>query len=98
MKHKFTEQEIKDRIKSSPELFSPNVITRCLFQQRILPNVCYLGGPAEIVYWESIKKFFENCSFPNVKRKSVSLNKLIDASVIWLWTQLVVLPPSFLKT
>ena len=39
----FTEQEIKDKIKSSPELFSPNVITRCLFQQRILPNVCYLG-------------------------------------------------------
>ena len=60
----FTEQEIKDRIKSSPELFSPNVITRCLFQQRILPNVCYLGGPAEIVYWESFKKFFDNYNIP----------------------------------
>ena len=62
----FTEQEIKDRIKSSPELFSPNVITRCLFQQRILPNVCYLGGPSEIVYWESFKKFFEhyNITYP----------------------------------
>ena len=60
----FTEQEIKDKIKSSPELFSPNVITRCLFQQRILPNVCYLGGPAEIVYWESFKKFFDNYNIP----------------------------------
>ena len=60
----FSEQEIKDRIKSSPELFSPNVITRCLFQQRILPNVCYLGGPSEIVYWQSFKKFFDNYNIP----------------------------------
>ena len=60
----FTEKEIKDKIKSSPELFSPNVITRCLYQQKILPNVCYLGGPAEIVYWESFKKFFDNYKVP----------------------------------
>ena len=62
----FTKKEIKDKIVSSPELFSPNVITRCLYQQRILPNVCYLGGPSEIVYWESFKKFFEhyNITYP----------------------------------
>ena len=62
----FTEKEIKDKIGSSPELFSPNVITRCLYQQRILPNICYIGGPAEIVYWESFKKFFEyyDISYP----------------------------------
>ena len=62
----FTKKEIKDKIGSSPELFSPNVITRCLYQQRILPNVCYLGGPSEIVYWESFKKFFEhyNITYP----------------------------------
>ena len=60
----FTEKEIKDKIGSSPELFSPNVITRCLYQQRILPNICYIGGPAEIVYWESFKKFFEYYDIP----------------------------------
>jgi bacillithiol biosynthesis cysteine-adding enzyme BshC len=60
----FTEQEIKDKIRSSPESFSPNVITRCLYQQKILPNVCYIGGPAEIVYWESFKKFFDNYKIP----------------------------------
>ena len=62
----FTKKEIKDKIVSSPELFSPNEITRCLYQQRILPNVCYLGGPSEIVYWESFKKFFEhyNITYP----------------------------------
>ena len=60
----FTEKEIKDKIGFSPESFSPNVITRCLYQQRILPNICYIGGPAEIVYWESFKKFFEYYDIP----------------------------------
>ncbi len=60
----YTEEEIRNKIVNSPESFSPNVITRCLFQQRILPNVCYLGGPAEIVYWESFKKFFDHYNVP----------------------------------
>ncbi len=62
----FSEKEIKDKIESSPDSFSPNVITRCLYQQSILPNICYLGGPAEIIYWQSFKKFFDhyNISYP----------------------------------
>ena len=77
----FTEKEIKDKIKSSPELFSPNVITRCLYQQRILPNICYLGGPAEIVYWESFKKFFDNynISYPVLVPRDFAL--LLTAKV-----------------
>ncbi len=56
----FDEHEMKKLIHSSPENFSPNVISRCLFQQSILPNVSYVGGPAEIVYWLSFKKFFKH--------------------------------------
>tara|TARA_B100002051_G_scaffold275954_1_gene321750 strand:- start:2148 stop:3065 length:918 start_codon:yes stop_codon:yes gene_type:complete len=59
-KFSFSEMEIKDKIESSPDSFSPNVITRCLYQQKILPNVCYVGGPAEIVYWQSFIKFFSH--------------------------------------
>ena len=65
-KFSFSEMEIKDKIESSPDSFSPNVITRCLYQQKILPNVCYVGGPAEIVYWQSFIKFFShyNIQYP----------------------------------
>ena len=88
----FTEKEIKDRIKSSPELFSPNVITRCLYQQRILPNVCYLGGPAEIVYWESFKKFFDNynISYPVLVPRDFAL--LLTTKVQKLIKKLNLLP------
>lgn len=56
----FDESMMKKLIHSSPENFSPNVVSRCLFQQSILPNISYVGGPAEIVYWLSFKKFFIN--------------------------------------
>ena len=55
----FSEEEILKEIEKSPEKFSPNVITRCLYQEYILPNVCYIGGPAEITYWLEFKKFFD---------------------------------------
>ena len=62
----FDENQMKKLVHSSPENFSPNVISRCLFQQSILPNLSYVGGPAEIVYWLSFKKFFEhyNINYP----------------------------------
>ena len=55
----FTEEEITKEIDENPQYFSPNVISRCLYQQSILPNICYLGGPAEVVYWLEFKKFFD---------------------------------------
>ncbi|MDT8347711.1 MAG: bacillithiol biosynthesis BshC, partial [Flavobacteriaceae bacterium] len=44
----------------------PNVLLRPLYQERILPNLCYIGGAGEISYWLQLKSFFEasNCVFP----------------------------------
>ncbi len=44
----------------NPEFFSPNVITRPIYQELILPDVAVTGGPAEISYWLEYKKLFEN--------------------------------------
>ena len=35
---------ILDEVNSNPERFSPNVIMRPLYQETILPNLCYVGG------------------------------------------------------
>jgi bacillithiol synthase len=39
--------------------YSPNVILRTLYQETILPNVAYVGGPAEIAYWLELKRTFD---------------------------------------
>src|SRR5205085_1169753 len=48
---RFSEDEIIKNIEEFPENFSPNVVMRPLFQESILPNIAFIGGPAEISYW-----------------------------------------------
>ncbi|PWA10807.1 bacillithiol biosynthesis cysteine-adding enzyme BshC [Flavobacterium laiguense] len=65
-KIEFTETEILALLESNPEKFSPNVIMRPLYQEVILPNLCYIGGGGEIAYWFELKSFFASAkiTFP----------------------------------
>ena len=56
----FTEAELKQEIKQFPERFSPNVVMRPLYQECILPNIAYIGGGAEVVYWLELKSNFDH--------------------------------------
>jgi len=55
----FTREELKKKIQDTPEHFSPNVVMRPLYQEYILPNIAYVGGGAEVVYWLELKSNFE---------------------------------------
>lgn len=58
-KMEFSENEILSLLENHPEKFSPNVIMRPLYQEVILPNLCYIGGGGEIAYWLELKSFFD---------------------------------------
>ena len=62
----FSENGILELVAKNPERFSPNVILRPLYQEVILPNLCYIGGGGEIAYWLELKTTFQayNCTFP----------------------------------
>ena len=60
----FTEAEISALIEQHPEKFSPNVILRPLYQEYILPNLAYVGGPAEVIYWLQLKSVFDQYKIP----------------------------------
>ena len=62
----FTPTEILELVEQHPEKFSPNVILRPLYQEVILPNLCYIGGGGEIGYWLELKSYFDavNITFP----------------------------------
>lgn len=55
----WTPTEILNEVEEFPERFSPNVILRPLYQEVILPNLCYIGGGGEIAYWLQLKSNFE---------------------------------------
>jgi bacillithiol synthase len=56
---KFTEEGMKAEIAAYPDRFSPNVIMRPVYQEVILPNLAYIGGGAELVYWLQLKSNFD---------------------------------------
>jgi bacillithiol biosynthesis cysteine-adding enzyme BshC len=55
----FSEDELLKEVENHPERFSPNVILRPLYQEVILPNLCYIGGGGELAYWLELKSTFE---------------------------------------
>lgn len=63
---RFSKAEMIKLIEDHPERFSPNVVLRPLYQEMILPNLAYVGGPAEVVYWLQLKVLFKhlNTEFP----------------------------------
>jgi len=61
---KWTEDEIIKELNNFPEKFSPNVMMRPLYQEIILPNLCYIGGGGELAYWLELKDYFEKASIP----------------------------------
>ncbi len=56
----FSESEILQILDSQPENFSPNVVLRPLYQETILPNLAYIGGPSEVPYWLQLKGIFDH--------------------------------------
>ncbi|MES2591972.1 MAG: bacillithiol biosynthesis cysteine-adding enzyme BshC [Bacteroidota bacterium] len=71
----FTKNTLLDELKEHPERFSPNVVLRPLFQQKILPNLAYIGGPGEIAYWLEYKRMFDyhKISFPVLMPRNFAL-------------------------
>lgn len=55
----FSQTEMEDLIENETEKISPNVVLRPLYQQSILPNIAYVGGPGELSYWLEYKAMFD---------------------------------------
>ena len=57
-------RELLEELEAYPQRFSPNVVTRPLYQELILPNVAYVGGPSEVAYWLELVRAFAALDIP----------------------------------
>lgn len=71
----FSRAGLLERMERHPEQFSPNVILRPVYQEMVLPNLAYVGGPAEIAYWLQLKSMFDalHVSFPLLVPRNFAL-------------------------
>ncbi len=60
----FSRDEILVELENNPHNFSPNALLRPLYQEVILPNLCYVGGGGELAYWFQLKDYFKSVSIP----------------------------------
>lgn len=93
----WTQEELLQELKEHPERFSPNVILRGILQERLLPDVAFIGGGAEVAYWLQLKTVFEHYHtfYPTVllrqsalwiEPKAVELQEQTNLSVAELFT------------
>ena len=73
----FSETEMIAEAENHPERFSPNVITRPLYQEKVIPNLAYIGGGGELAYWMERQSQFAHygIEFPMLIRRN---------SVMWI--------------
>ena len=71
----WTKEELLKHLREVPERFSPNVLLRPLYQEVILPNLCYIGGGGELAYWFEMKEMFTafNVTFPMLLLRNSAL-------------------------
>lgn len=71
----FTKEELLKELDEHPERFSPNVVARPLYQEVILPNLCYIGGGGELAYWLELKSYFDEVgvTFPMLMLRNSAL-------------------------
>ncbi|WP_400078615.1 bacillithiol biosynthesis cysteine-adding enzyme BshC [Winogradskyella sp. R77965] len=78
----WNKSEIIEHLNLHPERFSPNVIMRPLYQEVVLPNLCYIGGGGEMIYWLQLKSNFEaqQVTFPMLLLRNSALVKTTKQS------------------
>ncbi|HPF11643.1 MAG TPA: bacillithiol biosynthesis cysteine-adding enzyme BshC [Flavobacteriaceae bacterium] len=60
----FGQGSLLETLHQHPERFSPNALLRPLYQEVLLPNLCYIGGGGELAYWMQLKGYFESVQVP----------------------------------
>ena len=85
-------EEVTADIAANPMNYSPNVVLRPLFEEIILPNLCYIGGSGEINYWLQLKAVFHSFAvvFPILQTRISALyidkgtqKKLTQMEMVW---------------
>jgi bacillithiol biosynthesis cysteine-adding enzyme BshC len=60
----FTLEALTEQARTSPNLFSPNVLLRPLVQDTLFPTICYVAGPSELAYLGQLREVYGSFDIP----------------------------------
>ncbi len=84
---RWNRNQLLQELSEHPERFSPNAALRPLYQETILPNLCYVGGWGEIAYWLELLPVFNQHQTP-YPLLLPRISRLLVSSEDWqIWQQ-----------
>jgi bacillithiol synthase len=88
----------EELIEKEPGKISPNVVLRPMYQQHILPNIAYVGGPGELNYWLEYRSAFEamGIQFPILQLRASVM--IVDKNQEQKWSKLGLKSRDIFKT
>ena len=60
----YSKAALLDRVRQTPQQFSPNVLLRPLVQDTLFPTVCYVAGPSELAYLGQLRGVYDAFGIP----------------------------------
>lgn len=60
----FTVDALTEQARTSPNLFSPNVLLRPLVQDTLFPTISYVAGPSELAYLGQLRDVYASFGIP----------------------------------
>lgn len=77
----------KQEAPSNASDMSPNAALRPLYQEWIVPNLVYVGGPSEVKYWMQLKGMFDNYEMPVPILHLRKSNIIVPAKQVKIYSQ-----------
>ena len=74
--------DLLQRIRQSPQHFSPNVLLRPLVQDTLFPTVCYVAGPNELAYLAQLRDVYASFGIPMPLMHQRATATLLDSNAI----------------
>jgi bacillithiol biosynthesis cysteine-adding enzyme BshC len=74
--------ELLERVRRSPQEFSPNVLLRPLVQDTLFPTVCYVAGPSELAYHGQLGGVYKAFGIPRPLVQQRATATLLDANAM----------------
>ena len=79
--------ELLERVRRSPEQFSPNVLLRPLVQDTLFPTICYVAGPNELAYLGQLSRVYDEFGIPMPLMQQRATATLLDSNAMRFLTR-----------
>jgi bacillithiol biosynthesis cysteine-adding enzyme BshC len=76
-----------DRVRTSPEEFSPSVLLRPIVQDTLFPTVCYVAGPNELAYLGQLRRVYDAFSTPMPLIQQRATATILDSNAMRFLTR-----------